>query len=388
MTIKSIVSIVSLMVLVGCTATSNTKNNSNTTFLFTDKTFEKPNDLAKTSDIYYLTEPQKKLLDAMVKPSVNQSFTRQLIDNLLKKNYQGFDYDNSFTRTATNTLTSKQGNCLSMVILSVAMAKHFDINYKIYDIKTAPVWDRNGGLFLLNGHVNVQLENTNFNARHSTYEFMKSRYITLDFLPQSSRRTLTKKHIDESELAGRYFANLAADAMVKKDWNRAYWLLKESISNAPNFSSAWNSLAVLYRFTGYDDLAESVYKHALVLEPNDNNVVANLAILLSSQGRYQELFDYQRQIDLAELKNPYRYFDKAQYAFHDKEFNKAIKLYKKAIKMAPQIDEFYFGLYLTYLEIGDRKRAIKYLKIAKKKSSTVDSRHRYNAKLAILANNR
>jgi len=275
-----------------------------------------------------------------------------------------------------------------MVILSVAMAKHFDINYKIYDIKTAPVWDRNGGLFLLNGHVNVQLENTNFNARHSTYEFMKSRYITLDFLPQSSRRTLTKKHIDESELAGRYFANLAADAMVKKDWNRAYWLLKESISNAPNFSSAWNSLAVLYRFTGYDDLAESVYKHALVLEPNDNNVVANLAILLSSQGRYQELFDYQRQIDLAELKNPYRYFDKAQYAFHDKEFNKAIKLYKKAIKMAPQIDEFYFGLYLTYLEIGDRKRAIKYLKIAKKKSSTVDSRHRYNAKLAILANNR
>jgi len=388
MTIKSIVSVFSLMILVGCSSIGNTKLNSDTSVLFADITFEKPDDLAKTSDIYYLTEPQKNMLNIMVKPSLTQSFTRQIVDNLLQENYQGFDYDNSFTRSATNTLSSKQGNCLSMVILSVAMAKHFDIKFKIYDIKTAPVWDRNGGLFLINGHVNVQLENTNYNTKHSVYEFMQNRFVTLDFLPQASRRSLSKKQINELQLAGMYFANLAADAMVKKDWNRAYWLLKESLSNAPNFSAAWNSLAVLYRLTGDDDLAESVYKHALVLEPNDNNVVANLAILLSSQGRYQELFDYQRQIDLAELKNPYRYFDKAQYAFYDKEFDKAIKLYKKAIKMAPQIDEFYFGLYLTYLEIGDRKRAIKYLKIARKKSSTVDSRHRYNAKLAILANNR
>jgi len=375
------------MILVGCTSTSDSANNLDTSPLFIDNVFDKPEDLARSSDIFYLTKLQKKSLDTMVKPSVHQSFTRQIVDNLLQEDYQGFDYDNSFTRTATQTLASKQGNCLSMVILSVAMAKHFDIKYKIYDVKTAPVWNRNGGLFLINGHVNVQLENTNFSTKHSVYEFMQNRYLTLDFLPQASRRSLAKKQINERELAGMYFANLAADAMVKKDWDSAYWLLKESTLNAPKFSAAWNSLAVLYRVTGYDELAESVYKHALVLEPLDNNVVANLAILLSSQGRYQEMLNYRRQIDLAQLKNPYRYFDKAQYAVEDKEFDKAIKLYKKAIKMSPQIDEFYFGLYQAYLAIGDQKRAIKYLKIARKKSSTVDSRHRYNAKLEILANN-
>jgi Tfp pilus assembly protein PilF len=385
MSIKSIVNISCLLFLVGCSSTDNDHVNLSPSLLFIDNTFEKPENLAQVSDIYYLSEQQKAWLDLVVRPSVRQSFTRQLIDKLLKEDYRAFEYDNSFTRTATQTLSSKQGNCLSMVILSVAMAKYFDINYKIYDVKTAPIWDRNGGLFLVNGHVNVQLKDTNNDTKQSLYQSIQNGYLTLDFLPQASRRSLAKKRINERELAAMYFANLAADAMVVKDWNRAYWLLKESIVNAPRFSVAWNSLAVLYRYNDNDELAEKVYKYALALEPADNHVVANLAILLSSQGRYQELFDYQRQLDLSELKNPYRYFDKAQYAYGDKDFGKAIKFYKKAIKISPQVDLFYFGLYQAYLATGNQKSAIKYLKIAEKKSSTTRERNRYNAKLAIFA---
>ena len=149
MLFKSLMSIGCCLLLAGCAATSGTQVSVNTDNLFIDDSFSKPVDFNKITDIYYLTEQQKSMLDSTIKPSFSQSFTQQIVDNLLQKDYRAFDYDNSFTRTASQTLESKQGNCLSMVILSVAMAKHFDIKFKIYDVKTAPIWNRNGGLFLV-----------------------------------------------------------------------------------------------------------------------------------------------------------------------------------------------------------------------------------------------
>ncbi|MGB1297117.1 MAG: tetratricopeptide repeat protein [Psychrobium sp.] len=385
MTLKLLISISCVFFIASCATTKNDIGDVNTQSFFIDSDFAKPNDFSQITDIYYLTPTQKTMLSRTIKPSVRQSFTQQIVENLLQKDYRGFDYDNSYTRTASQTLESKQGNCLSMVILSVAMAKHFDLKYKIYDVKTAPIWDRNGGLFLVNGHVNIQLQNTNYDTKHSVYEFMQNKYVTLDFLPRETRRSLAKEQITEQQLAAMYFTNLAADAMVKRDWDRAYWLIRESLSYAPEHSAAWNSLAVLYRYNHREDLAERLYKYALALEPEDTNVITNLAILLSSQGRYQELFEYQRQINLAEMRNPYRYFDQAEVAMSNRKYEAAVKLYKKAIKLSPHVDQFYFGLFRGYSALDKNKLALKNLKLAKKKSSTLEERIRYSNKLDILA---
>ncbi|MCG7530255.1 hypothetical protein MHM98_02645 [Psychrobium sp. MM17-31] len=385
MTLKLLISISCVFFITSCATTKSDIEDVNTQSFFIDSDFAKPDDFSQITDIYYLTPVQKAMLSRTIKPSVRQSFTQQIVDNLLQKDYRGFDYDNSYTRTASQTLESKQGNCLSMVILSVAMAKHFDLKYKIYDVKTAPIWDRNGGLFLVNGHVNIQLQNTNYDTKHSVYEFMQSRFVTLDFLPRETRRSLAKEQITEQQLAAMYFTNLAADAMVKRDWDRAYWLIKESLSYASEHAAAWNSLAVLYRYNKREDLAERLYKYALALDPEDTNVITNLAILLSSQGRYQELFEYQRQINLAEMRNPYRYFDQAEVAMSNRKYEAAVKLYKKAIKLSPHVDQFYFGLFKGYSALDKDKLALKNLKLAKKKSSTLEERIRYSNKLDILA---
>ena len=385
MLFKSLMSIGCCLLLAGCAATSSSQVNVNTDHLFINSSFSKPADFNNITDIYFLTEQQKAMLDSTIKPSLSRSFTQQIVDNLLQKDYQAFDYDNSFTRTASQTLESKQGNCLSMVILSVAMAKHFDLKFKIYDVKTAPIWNRNGGLFLVNGHVNVQLQNTIYDSKHSVYEFLQNEYLTLDFLPRETRRSLAKQRVSERQLAAMYFSNIAADAMVQRQWDRAYWLLRESIAYDPYQSAAWNSLAVLYRYNNQETLAEQVYRHAMALAPKDTNVIANLAILLSAQGRYQELFEYQRQINLAELQNPFRYFDQAEYAMSLANYEKAVNLYKKAIKLSPHVDQFYFGLYKGYLALDRDKLAIKNLKLAREKSATVNDRSRYNDKLVLLS---
>lgn len=382
MLLKYCVILFILSSLIGCNTTSTVYHQPKLP-LFYDHNFEFVDLSELNTDVYYLTSPQKKWLDSLIKPSSNKSLTRQLIKQLFQKDYLGFSYDNSFTRSASETLKSKTGNCLSMVILSVAIAKHFNLDYKIFDLKTVPVWDKSGGLLLVNGHVNVQLENEASEKNH--YQILREKYITLDFLPEESRRMISKKEINQNQLSAIYFTNLAADAMVNQQWDKAYWLIKKSINYAPNYNVAWNSLAVVYRNKGFELQAENAYKHALSIDPNDSNVIANYAILLTNQGRDKELVSYKKKIEKAKLRNPYRFYDEAQTEYANDNFKSAIKLYRKAIKISPFVDQFHFGLFQSYLAIDEMRLAVKSLAQARTYSARIMDRNRYNRKLSMLA---
>jgi len=378
-----LLSLILLISQVGCASNSGvipvTKEQ-----LFNDQHFSKPIDFASADEVFLLTPDQRRWLDTTIVTKQNRRVTQQVIDKVLKRDYRLFDYDNSYTRTAAQTLEMGQGNCLSMVIMTAAIAKHFGIDFYVQEILSAPVWDRGGGLYLLNGHVNIKLKRTLDEPNANTFTLLTSSYITLDFLNSAQRRHLSKRTISEDELIALYYMNLAADAMVISQWDRAYWLLRAAIEHAPNNSSAWNTLGVLYKRNNLLDLAEGAYKQAMALNGSDMNVVTNYALLLEMQGRYQELFNYQRQVDLAQLNNPYRYFDMADFAYADRDYERAAALYKKAIKLSPVVDDFHFGLYRTYLAMGRRKDAVKELRTAHKHSADYQDRQRYNVKIALL----
>lgn len=351
---------------------------------FIDNEFERPIDLPRADQIFQLTKPQQDWIENKIRPNRSKSMTKQIIHDILKQDYGLFDYDNSYTRSASQTLTMRQGNCLSMVIMTAAIAEHMGIEYQVNDIKTAPVWDRDGGLYLINGHVNIALRDGNPSDASTSLDFISSPFITLDFMNSSTRRHYAKRRISHNELTSMYFSNLAADAMVVKDWDRAYWLLRQSIASSETFSPAWNSLAVLYRYNQQPELAEVVYKHAMAVDVDNMNAVTNYALLLESQGRYQELFAYQRKIDLAQLENPYRYFDRGDIAYSQQNYRRAIAMYKKAIQLSPYVDRFYFALFRAHLALGEKNKAIKNLQLAYKRSADHVDRQRYNAKLAVL----
>ncbi|MCU7376056.1 hypothetical protein PEC18_36040 [Paucibacter sp. O1-1] len=46
---------------------------------------------------------------------------------------------------------------MSLVVLSAALAEVLDVPVEFYDIDVEPIWDRRGGFFLVNGHVNLNL---------------------------------------------------------------------------------------------------------------------------------------------------------------------------------------------------------------------------------------
>jgi len=372
-----------VMILAGCVSNGDS-NIDAVKPPFSDHLFTRPNDLPSPQHIFSLTLAQRRWLDKTLVPTRHNTLTKQLVDKVLKRDYGLFDYDNSFTRTASQTLSMGQGNCLSMVIMTAAIAKYLSIEFKIHDVKTAPVWDRDGGLYLINGHVNISLKNTPFSRSPTSYVFLGTGYVTLDFIVNVTRRNLSTIQINEQQLGARYFVNLAADAMVKQRWDLAYWLLRQSIEQHSTYAPAWNSLAVVYRRNNLEELAEQTYKYAMSLDKNNINVVANYALLLEQQGRYDELFEVERRLGLFELNNPYRYFDQADLAFAQQNFKQALSLYKKAIKLSPFVDAFHFGLFRTYMALGLESKAIKSLKLASERSADYSDRARYNAKLAML----
>ena len=60
-----------------------------------------------------------------------------------------------------------------------------------------------------------------------------------------------------------FYNNLAADALIKQDFPRAYQYLKAAADADPNLEDVWVNLGVLYRFSEHHDLSEKAYRHAL-----------------------------------------------------------------------------------------------------------------------------
>lgn len=85
MTLKLLISISCVFFITNCATTKSDIEDVNTQSFFIDSDFAKPDDFSQITDIYYLTPVQKAMLSRTIKPSVRQSFTQQIVDNLLQK---------------------------------------------------------------------------------------------------------------------------------------------------------------------------------------------------------------------------------------------------------------------------------------------------------------
>jgi Tfp pilus assembly protein PilF len=294
----------------------------------------------------------------------------------------GFEYRDHFTRTAAETVLSRQGNCMSLVVLSAALADVLNVPVEFHDIDVEPIWDRRGGFYLVNGHVNLSL----LPPVNSNIVLFSGSEMLVDFLPERSVRAYHKKRVNKHQLTAMFYNNIAAEALVKADYDLAYALIKKSIQLDPQFVAAINTLAVIYRHKGYDDEAENVYRSALHVNDQDLSTLYNLALILGEQGRLDEWREVHKVLELARINNPFYYFDMAQQAYFDKQYQDALVWYKRAVEKADYRHEFYFGLSRAYWATGEERLAEKNLKRALALSDT-NNKQRYQIKLQAMKQN-
>ncbi|MBY6187596.1 tetratricopeptide repeat protein [Marinobacter hydrocarbonoclasticus] len=367
-----------LVLLLGGCASGPDLNKPSDALLFADDHFAPHAEVPSESAIFTLSPEMKQTVAVLRRSGDPQAGLLTLI-----REDGGILYDNRLTQTAAETFEQRAGNCMSLVVMTAALADALDMPVRFQLVKSPPVWDRQGSLYLLNGHVNLRLA-----APERANEFrVTDGGVTVDFLPGNQLRGYELVPLNRSQLLARYYNNLAAEALVQGERDRAYHLLKAALSEAPDYGQAWNTLGVLYRQTGLESQAETVYRYAITFPNSELDALHNLAILLASQDRLLEWQQVHGQLELKRIRNPYYHFDMGELAYQAGDYDKAVRFYRKAVDLADYRHEFHFGLSRAYFQQGNLMLSARHLNQAERLAPK-DERARYQQKLLALQSHR
>jgi tetratricopeptide (TPR) repeat protein len=367
--------------LQACTSTPDVTGVSHIEQYFHDEHFSTVEHLPVPEDLFSLPDEAVKELKSELQRSKLSRSKHLLANEWLAKYINAeegaFEYRDNVTLVASETFGERAGNCLSLVLLTATLAKELDVVVEFQEIDVPPVWDKQGGFYLVNGHINLKLLPPNDG---SSVQLLK-RAIQVDFLPERAVRGYAKRKINKQTVIAMFYNNVAAESLVVGDYDKAYGFLKLGLLEMPNYVPALNTLAVLYRYKGLNNEAEALYKLALEMNNKDMTALYNYAVMLGAQDRLDEWAVIHKQLELERIDNPYYYYGIAQQAYLDKEYQDALLWYKRAVAKADYRHEFYFGLSKAYWKTGDERRAEANMLKALALTHDEGSKLRYQSKL-------
>jgi hypothetical protein len=349
--------------------------------LLADSSFEPPSERIDAGQVLALSDAMSRYLRIDIAAQLRtQGRQRGLVDALYHRNQLKLEYDASMTRNAAQAFDARAGNCLSLVIMTAALAKELGLKVEFQSAWTEEAWLRSGDLYFRSGHVNITLGKriadvgTGFDLNT----------VTIDFLPEQPSRTLHTSPITEQRVIAMYMNNRAAEALVQGHLGDAYWWARESIAQDPSFMSAVNTLGVIYRRHGDSVRSEAVFRHVLAQEPVNTRAMANLAQLLDNVGRSAEATELKARLAQLEPYPPFHFFNLGLAAMQNQDFKTARELFAKEVDRADYYHEFHFWLGLASFKLGDYDAARKQLALAMENSGSRGERDIYAAKLAWL----
>ena len=181
-----------------------------------------------------------------------------------------------------------------------------------------------------------------------------------------------------------FYNNKGGQALVDSKYIIAYQYFKAVTQADKLFSTAWGNLAVLYKITNNDHIAEATYRHAEALEQDNYTAQANLAILLRKNLAIAEAETIEHKLKAKRSKNPYYHALLADEAYYNQDYYQAVNHYKKAIKLNYKIHELHFGLAKVYYQMNRIPAAKKSIKTALRLNKAKFTESQYSAKLKFL----
>ena len=350
--------------------------------LFHDSSFAPPSERIVPADIFKLSPQMRAYLDSRVAEAVaKHGEARGLVEALFKDRRLQLDYDAEYTRNAAQAFDARAGNCLSLAIVTGAMAKEIGLEVRYQSVKTSEHWERDGDLLELVGHVNVSVGMPV--PKFRTWGFNTDRW-TVDFLPESDMKGLVIRPISESRIAAMYMNNRAAEALARRRTDDAYWWIRSGVASDPAFSSLYNALGVTYLRKGMLAQAESALRFALSLEPDSSEAWNNLAVVLRRDGRAEQAASIERQHPPSGAAALAAAIDGGMKANESGDYARALELFTRALRKSSDNHELHYLLAVTYLNLGDRRRAMEHLLKAEDNSTTARQRSIYASKVELL----
>ena len=350
--------------------------------LLADAAFAPPSERIDAADVFALSPEMKRYLAVDIAAKLRQRGLRKgLVDALYSEGELKLDYDSATTRNAAQAFAARSGNCLSLVIMTAAFAKELGLAVQYQSVFTDETWARSGGIEFAIDHVNLSI-----GARVSEID-RSARFhsvLTVDFLPPSPSGLQRARLLAENTIVAMYLNNRAAESLARGRVDDAYWWARAAVQHDPELARAYNTLGVVYRRHGDLALAQRVLEHANAIEPDNPQVVSNLAQVATDQGRITDAAVLLQRLAQIEAEPPFAYFDRGQAALREGDVVTANALFERQVSRAPYYHEFHYWLAVTQARLGDAQRAKKHLALAMDASTTRDDHDLYAGKLARL----
>ena len=347
--------------------------------LLHDELFAPPRDAIDAAAVFALSDDMRRYAAAELQgPMALRDPRRVLVDALYSHGQLSLSYDASATRNAAEAFNARAGNCLSLVIMTAAFAKHLDLPVSYRRVIVDDLYTRQGDLYLSSGHVNLVLDRSPLRRHFGEPE---PQALMVDFLPPQELRGQRSEPLAERTILAMFMNNRAAEALAQGRLDDAYAWAREAVRQDPGFAAAVNTLGVVYMRAGHLQPAEAALRAVLAQEPEQLNAMSNLVLLLQRAGRQAEAQALSTRLTELQPYPPFHFFDLGRRAMDEGDYARARQLFARELRRQPDQHEVHFWAAQADLRLGDAAGASTHLRQAMAYSPTRDGREVYAAKL-------
>lgn len=285
------------------------------------------------------------------------------------------EYDSSRTRTAAEAFEARAGNCLSLVLMTAALAREMGLGVTYQWVEVPELWSRSEQFTLLNGHINLSLSPPLRGTGEHHADAM-----TIDFQAIDDPHLVRVRPLREATVFAMFFNNRAVEAMERSDWALAHAALQAAYRHDPGYLNLLNTLAVLHRRNGDLPRAELALRSLMAREPHNRHAAANLVLVLEGQGRRDEA----RALAAALPPSPFADYERGQALSAAGRWAEALEAFERQLRHTPDFHGLRLELARMNLQLGRLGPARSHLQVAADEAPTLALRERYQSKLQAL----
>ena len=380
------------LLISGCQSTKKQSSKQPLSYIANESLFESRRVAVEhPQDVFLLTQHQQQgFLEYYRKWRDQGKESNDIVFQYLNRIASNFSFLGE-TYNAKNAMEHRSGNCLSLAILTTALAKIVDLNVGYRMVHSAPVFEKHRNIVLSSAHVQTIIFDENFVEEPGEFYIQKPGLV-IDYFPSNSN--ISGRYISEPQFLAMYYQNMSASALLDNDLFSAYWNIKQAALLDSESENTQNTLAVIHRRIGDSQTAEKIYQQLMDRERETVSVLENYELLLRLTGRLEEAKSIEDRIAKLNDPNPYNWLEAAYIAKNEGSNDKAILYLDKVIERAPYVLEAYKLLSVIYKEQGkgrkakatlksslewafdtDEKKQIKYKLYGYTQKSTTDHQH-------------
>lgn len=348
-----------------------------------DALFDHPPRPAEADGVMALDEPMRRYLDGVLAVAVrDKGRPRALAEALYARGELQLEYDSSVTRNAAQAFAARSGNCLSLVLMTAALARELGLDVSYQSATLTGAYSRQGTLTLQAGHVNLVLAPRQSRWHQNGVNYMQDGdALRIDFLPPEALRGLRSVPISEQRVLSMFMNNRAVEALQRDQWREAYAWAREALRLDTGFAPAFNTLGVVYQRAGHALPAAAAFEQVLAQDPHYVPAMGNLVPVLRALGRHAEADHWSAQRLALQPDEPFHFLGLAEAALARGELAQARLLLDREAAVSGETHELYFQRARLHLAMGREGPAEAALQRAMEFSDTLRQRQRYAAKL-------